>query len=142
MGEQVSIGEMARAGECKVQTVRYYEQIGLLPEPPRSVGNQRLYSRGHLTRIRFIRHGRQLGFSLGRIRQILALSDDPGHSCEEVDGIARDHLREVESKIDRLNSLRKELKRMISECSGGRVADCRIVEVLADHALCLNDEHE
>ena len=141
MGEHFSIGEMARAGDCKVQTVRYYEQIGLLPEPPRSAGNQRLYDRRHLDRIRFIRHARQLGFSLERIRQILALSDDPGHSCAEVDHIARDHLREVESKIERLESLRGELQRMISRCSGGRVADCRIIEVLADHALCLHQEH-
>ncbi len=141
MTEQFSIGEMARTGNCKVQTVRYYEQIGLLPKPARNAGNQRVYSRRHHDRLRFIRHGRELGFSLDRIRQILDLGDNPSHSCEQVDRIARDHLRDVESKIQRLQSLRKELKRMISECAGNRVADCKVVQVLSDHALCLEHEH-
>ena len=141
MIEQFSIGDMARTGNCKVQTVRYYEQIGLLPETSRSSGNQRVYSRQHYDRLRFIRHSRELGFSLDRIRQILALSDEPAHPCEEVDRIARDHLHEVESKIKRLQSLRKELKRMISECAGNRVAECRVVKILSDHALCLVDSH-
>jgi len=141
MAEQYSIGEMARTGNCKVQTVRYYEEIGLLPKPRRNSGNQRVYSSLHHDRLRFIRHSRELGFSLEQIRQILALSDDPSHSCEEVDSIARDHLSDVESKIERLQSMRKELQRMISECAGNRVADCRIVRVLSDHALCQVDNH-
>ena len=141
MTEQYSIGAMARTGNCKVQTIRYYEQIGLLPKPRRNSGNQRVYSRQHYDRLRFIRHSRALGFSLDQIRQILALSDEPAHSCEEVDGIAREHLRDVESKIERLQSLRKELKRMISECAGNQVADCRVVKVLSDHALCQVDSH-
>jgi len=132
---------MARTGNCKVQTVRYYEQIGLMPSPNRNSGNQRVYSRPHYERLRFIRHSRELGFSLDQIRQLLALSDNPAHSCEEVDRIARDHLRDVESKIERLQSLGKELKRMISECAGDRVADCQVVKVLSDHALCLVDNH-
>lgn len=141
MTEQYSIGDMARTGNCKVQTIRYYEQIGLLPEIRRNSGNQRVYSRQHYDRLRFIRHSRELGFSLDRIRQILRLSDEPAHPCEEVDLIAREHLHEVESKIERLQSLRKELKRMISECAGNRVADCRVVKVLSNHALCLDDSH-
>jgi len=141
MIEQFSIGAMADTGNCKVQTVRYYEQIGLLPKPRRNSGNQRVYSRQQHDRLRFIRHSRELGFSLDQIRQILALSDEPAHSCEEVDSIAHEHLREVESKIKRLQSMRKELKRMISECSSDRVADCKIVKVLSDHALCLTSNH-
>lgn len=141
MLEQFSIGEMARTGNCKVQTVRYYEKIGLLPKPARNAGNQRVYSREHYNRLRFIRHSRALGFSLDQIRQILALNDEPTHSCEEVDRIAREHLRDVESKIQRLLSLKKELERMISECAGNRVADCRVIEILSDHALCLTENH-
>ncbi len=141
MSEEFSIGEMARTGNCKVQTVRYYEQIGLLPKPRRNHGNQRVYSRLHHDRLRFIRHSRELGFSLDRIRQVLALNDEPAHSCEEVDYIAQQHLLEVESKIERLQSLRTELKRMISECAGDHIADCRIVRILSDHELCLSDHH-
>ncbi|MDH3762298.1 MAG: helix-turn-helix domain-containing protein [Gammaproteobacteria bacterium] len=136
-----SIGQMAEAGDCKVQTIRYYEQKGLLPEPRRTQGNQRIYSQAHYQRLRFIRHGRELGFSLDRIRQILDLSDDSDKPCATVDMIARQHLREVESKIRRLQCLKQELKRMISECAGDRVSECRIIEVLADHELCLSVDH-
>ena len=142
MTAQYSIGDMAKTGNCKVQTVRYYEAIGLLPKPARSPGNQRIYSREHRDRLRFIRHARELGFPLDRIREILALGDDPSHACAEIDQIAREHLRDVESRIARLQSLRTELERMISECGHNRVADCRIIEVLSDHNLCLHDEHD
>ena len=142
MSGTFSIGQMAKAGNCKVQTIRYYEEIGLLPKPQRSGGNQRLYLEEHRERLSFIRHSRELGFSLDQIRQILDLTDDPTHSCAEVDQIARVHLMEVESKIKRLQSMRKELKRMISQCAGDKVADCRIIKVLSDHALCLADEHQ
>lgn len=142
MAEQFSIGEMAKTGNCKVQTVRYYETIGLLPTPARNAGNQRVYTREQRDRLRFIRHARELGFPLDRIREILELGDEPTHSCEEVDQIAREHLRDVESRIERLQSLRSELERMISECTARRVADCRIIEVLSDHNLCLHDEHD
>lgn len=141
MDTQFSIGEMARNGNCKVQTIRYYEQIGLLPKPQRTQGNQRVYSRLHFDRLRFIRHSRELGFSLDHIRQVLELSDGSENSCAKVDRIAKEHLREVESKIRRLQSLRKELKRMLSECAGNRISDCRIVKVMSDHALCLADDH-
>jgi DNA-binding transcriptional MerR regulator len=115
MSEQFSIGEMAKTGDCEVQTVRYYEEIGLLPKPARSAGNQRIYTREHRDRLRFIRHARELGFPLQRVCEILALGDEPAQSCHEVDRIARDHLRDVESRIERLQSLRAELERMISE---------------------------
>lgn len=142
MSERFSIGDMSKTGNCKVQTVRYYEQIGLLPEPVRSAGNQRIYTRAQRDRLRFIRHAREMGFPLERIREILALGDAPSHSCDEVDQIAREHLRDVESRIERLQSLRAELERMISECTANRVAECRVIEVLSNHELCLHDEHD
>ncbi|MBK5198544.1 MAG: MerR family transcriptional regulator [Methyloceanibacter sp.] len=77
----VPIGELAARTGCKVQTVRYYEQIGLMPEPVRTKGNQRRYGSRHLERLAFIRHSRQLGFSLQTIRELLSLADDPGRSC-------------------------------------------------------------
>jgi len=141
MGQHYMIGQMAKVGNCKVQTIRYYEQIGLLPEPERTAGNQRIYRQVHRDRLNFIRHSRELGFSLEQIRKILTLNDDPGHSCDEVDKIARAHLHDVESKIKRLQEMRKELKRMVTQCAGDQVADCRIIEVLSDHSLCLSEKH-
>lgn len=139
--QEYSIGALAKAGGIKVQTVRYYEKIGILSEPYRSPGNQRRYTDGHMERLMFIRHGRSLGFSLDQIRGLLDLSDDPDRPCNEVDAIARLHLSDVRNKIARLRDLEKELKRMVRECSGGRVSGCRIIEVLSDHDLCLTDHH-
>ena len=141
MEQEYSIGQMAQAGDCKVQTVRYYEQRGLIPKPRRNSGNQRVYSQAQYDRLRFIRHSRELGYSLERIRQILDLTDDSEESCAQVDRIPNEHLREVESKIQRLQSLRKELHRMVSECNTDRVAECHIIKVLADHELCLTHDH-
>ncbi len=142
MSHRYSIGQLARAGHSKVQTIRYYEQVGLLKKAQRNAGNQRVYDQAQMDRLKFIRHSRELGFSLEQIREILALSDNPDHSRLEVDQIARNHLKDVESKIERLQGMRKELKRMINQCSGDQIADCRIIEVLSDHQLCLAREHQ
>lgn len=138
---QLTIGDLSRETGCMVQTIRYYERVGVMPEPERSNGNQRLYGPAHLNRLGFIRHGRELGFSLEAIRDLLSLADYPAHSCESADGIARKHLREVESRLARLQALREELKRMVAQCAGGRIADCRVIEVLADHSKCLHEDH-
>lgn len=141
MKKTYSIGQLAKNCDCKVQTLRYYEEIELIPKPARNQGNQRIYSETHRKRISFIRHSRQLGFSLDQIRQILNLTDDPDQPCDAVNSIAKEHLDEVTYKITRLQEMQKELERMVNECSAERVADCRIVEVLADHTLC-HTEHK
>lgn len=135
----LSIGTLARRTGTKVQTIRYYEQVGLLPEPERTEGGQRRYDEDDLDRLAFVRHARQLGFTLDAIRELLDLSDNPGRSCADVDLIAHRQLKEVEIRIARLEALRKELKRMLRECSRDTVADCRVLEVLRDHAACLTD---
>ena len=135
----LAIGTLAKRTGTKVQTIRYYEQIGIMPEPGRTEGGQRRYGDAELDRLAFIRHSRQLGFSLDTIRELLDLSDSPGRSCAEVDAIAQKQLRDVEARIDRLEALRTELHRMIAECDSNRVADCRILEVLRDHGACLSD---
>ncbi|SFQ68121.1 Cu(I)-responsive transcriptional regulator [Roseivivax halotolerans] len=137
-----SIGTLAKRTGTKVQTIRYYEQIGLMPEPGRTDGGQRRYGDVELDRLSFIRHSRQLGFSLGAIRELLDLSDSPERSCAQVDAVAQKQLREVEARIARLEALRVELRRMISECNAERVADCRILEVLRDHEGCLSDHQQ
>ena len=137
----LTIGSLGKKTGTKVQTIRYYEQIGLMPEPGRTTGGQRRYGDADLDRLSFIRHARQLGFTLQAIRELLALSDQPDRPCHEADVIARRQLREVEQRLARLEALRTELKRMVHECSGGRTADCRVLEVLRHHSECLT-EHE
>ena len=142
MKEEIfTIGRLARETGTKVQTIRYYEQISLMPEPESSTGNQRLYERRHIDRLAFIRHSRELGFPLLAIRELLGLVDSPEQTCETADRIARTQLREVELRMVRLAALKAELQRMITECRGGRVTECRVIEVLANHKNCLYDDH-
>ncbi|MCY0093138.1 MerR family transcriptional regulator [Hoeflea ulvae] len=135
----ISIGDLARRSRVKVPTIRYYEQIGLLPQAARTEGNQRRYGRAELDRLNFIRHARELGFEIGDIRELLALTAEPQASCHQVDSITRNHLAEIDQRITRLQALRGELKRMVSECGHGRICNCRIIEVLADHGQCASE---
>lgn len=135
-GQRLSIGRVAQAAGCKVQTIRYYEQEGLLPQAERSNGNQRLYAHSDIERLIFIRHARDLGFSLEAIRDLLSLSDKPDQPCEAADAIAREQLSQVERRIEQLQALRMELGRMVEQCKGGRISDCRVIGVLGDHGLC------
>ena len=129
---EFSIGEAARESGVKVPTIRYYEEIGLLPKIARSEGNRRFYDAGDLRRLAFIRHARELGFDVEAIRTLLSLQDRPSQSCESADAIARARLADVEHRITRLELLRTELETMIRECANGRVSDCRVIETLAD----------
>ena len=135
----LTIGKLGQAAGVKVPTIRYYEQIGLMPEGERSSGNQRLYTKGAQDRLAFIRHARDLGFTLEAIRDLLGLSDRPDQSCAEVDSIARAQLTAVEGRIARLLALKSELERMLNHCAGGTISDCRVIEVLGNHAYCTAD---
>ncbi len=138
----LTIGKVARQTGVKVPTIRYYEEIGLLPEPGRSRGNQRLYGADAVKRLSFIAHARELGFSLEQIRALLNLADDPDQPCEQANEIAAEHLREIESRMKRLRSLKKELLNIVHVCTtNGTVKDCRVIETLADHGKCLSHEH-
>ena len=142
MSRSFSIGRLSRDTGVRVTTIRYYEQIGLLDEPDRTEGGQRAYDERALERLRFIRHARTLGFSVEAIRELITLSERPEQSCETVDAIASGHLGEVRRRIDQLRALERELKRMLKACEGGKVGDCRIMAVLADHELCEAADHE
>ncbi len=131
-----SIGRLGKAAGVKVPTIRFYEQIGLLPEPDRTDSDRRVYGQDAVQRLAFIRHARQLGFSIEAIRTLLDLSDHPDRSCEEANVLAAGQLTEVEGKIARLEALRRELARMVEASCQGRASDCRVIETLADHALC------
>ena len=133
----LSIGELSRQTGVKVTTIRYYEAEGLLPVPDRSAGNQRRYARLHLERLRFIRHARDLGLSMGAVRELVALSSDPGRDCNEANIIARTHLEDVRNRIARLKSLEIELERIALSCSGGTIGECSVIAALSDHGQCL-----
>lgn len=131
-GHEFSIGEAARESSVKVPTIRYYEEIGLLPRIARSVGNRRCYDAGDIRRLSFIRHARELGFDLEAIRTLLRLQDDPAQSCESADAIASARLTDVKRRIAKLELLRGELEKMMRECASGRVGQCRVIETLSD----------
>ena len=137
----LSIGKLSAATGVKVPTIRYYEQIGLLPEAERTAGNQRLYGQQTRDRLVFIRHARDLGFPLEAIRELLSLSDRPDIPCAAADGIAKRQLASVNARLARLQALRAELERMIAQCAHGRISDCRVIETLGNHDLCLHDHH-
>ena len=132
----MKIGELARATGTPIETIRYYERIGLLPAPDRTAANYRSYGAGHRARLAFVRHSRDLGFTIDEVRSLLGLSDDPERDCGEADRIASRHLAQVEDKIAQLTLLRDELTRIVGRCRGGVAADCRVIEALSDHGQC------
>jgi len=131
----MKIGEMASATATNIETVRYYEKIGLLPPPARDAANYRSYGNEHLARLSFIRRARDLGFTLDQVRELLGLADDRAQSCAAVDAIATAHLTEIDRKIADLQALRGELSRMIGDCRRGTVAECLIIDSLAPAGL-------
>ena len=133
-----SIGVLAQRSGVKVPTIRYYEKLGLMPAPDRSQGNQRRYGRDSLDRLSFIRHSRELGFSIGDIRDLLELSRHPDNPCAGADEIANRHLRDVRAKIERLERLESELQRFAA-CKADRVGRCKVIETLADHVHCKSE---
>ena len=130
------IGDLARIAGTGVQTIRYYETQGLMRAPSRSQGNQRRYTRDDLDRLKFIRHARELGFTLENVGSLLQLAAHPEKPCKEADAIATAHLQDVERKIKRLKSLKRALTVMVADCQQGNIHGCRIIETLANHELC------
>jgi DNA-binding transcriptional MerR regulator len=140
MSPTIPIGGLSRQTGVKAATIRYYESVGLLPAPLRSDSNRRLYGPEMVDRLRFIRHARELGFEVDAIRQLLDLSDQPEHSCAAADAIARRHLAEINSRMKRLGALKREVRRMLDECAQGRIAECRVIDVLSHHEHCLHHQ--
>ena len=136
----LTIGKLSHATGVKVPTIRYYEQIGLLPEPERSAGNQRLYTRRAQERLAFIRHARDLGLSIESIAALIELQNHPDRSCLEANQMARAQLADVRGRIARLQALEGELTRISDGCTGkGEAGDCYVLASLADHGLCAKD---
>ena len=127
----MQIGDLSQGTGVNIETIRYYERIGVLPKPARKSNGRRSYGEADAQRLGFVRHARDLGFDLASIRILLALQEQPEASCEDASRIAAEQLAAVESRIARLLNLRSELSRMVTECRHGVVAECRVIEALA-----------
>lgn len=136
-----SIGELSKRTKVKVPTIRYYETVGLLAPPERTEGNQRRYGSDGLERLSFIKHARELGFSVEAISSLIELQNHPDRSCLEATEIAASQLSEVRAKLKRLRTLEKELARITKGCDDDSVSgDCYVLASLANHELC-QQEH-
>jgi MerR family mercuric resistance operon transcriptional regulator len=124
------IGEMSRRTGVNIETIRYYERVGVMPRPKRNAGGHRLYDKSQLNRLAFIKHSRDLGFSLKQVRTLLTLVGSGEMTCSDVHALTVEHLTDVKSKIADLRKLEHALKDLAAQCSLGNVSDCPIVETL------------
>ena len=130
-----SIGAASKQTGCSVPTIRYYEEVGLLPAAPRTEGNQRHYDDAAIRRLTFIRRCRDFGFAIEQVRELVGLVDQPNRDCVEVRDIAQTHLQDVQRKLADLQALAASLSAFVcscnSACAGGPAVDCTILEDLA-----------
>ena len=126
----LGIGSLSKQTGCNIETIRYYEREGLLPNPPRTDGGHRMYSDEHLMRLTFIRRSRELGFTLEEVRGLLKMVDGEHYTCAEVKSLTLDHLKDVRGKLADLKRLEKVLKQLADQCTGDEKPDCPIVEAL------------
>jgi MerR family mercuric resistance operon transcriptional regulator len=124
-------GELARLTGSNLETIRYYEKIGMIPEPPRTASGYRVYDETHVSRLRFILRARELGFAIGEIRGLLGLVDDGTQTCAEVKERTERHLANVRAKIADLQRIEQVLATTAAQCSGENVPDCPVLEALA-----------
>jgi len=129
--QEFSIGALSKYSGCNIETIRYYEKCGLLPAPPRTEGGHRLFGADHLKRLTFIRRSRELGFSLDEIRALLGLVDGGDYTCGDVKALTVAHLKDVREKIKDLRKLEKTLAEISSQCEGGTVPECPVIEALS-----------
>jgi MerR family mercuric resistance operon transcriptional regulator len=129
-GAAITRGALARRFGCHLETVRYYEKIGLLPPPARSESGHRLYKVDDQRRLRFILRGRELGFSIDELRSLLSLVDSETYTCGEIHDLTVDHLGGVRQKIADLKRLKRTLAQISNECIGGAVPECPVIDAL------------
>ncbi len=129
---RLQIGELARRTGCNIETIRYYEKVGMLALPMRTEGGFRLYGADDVRRLSFIRRSRELGFPLEEVRAMLRLSDKQGQPCAEIRDVAVAHLADVRSKIADLRAMEAGLEILISRCAEGEPSGCQLIETLAN----------
>ena len=128
----LTIGALSKQTGVNIETIRFYERIGILAKPPRSAGGHRLYGQDQRMRLGFVRRSRELGFSLQEVRGLLHLVDGGHHTCAEVKAITMDHLADVRRKVADLRRLERTLADVAGKCHGGKVPDCPVIEALFD----------
>ncbi|MBR0967222.1 helix-turn-helix domain-containing protein [Bradyrhizobium diazoefficiens] len=128
--DEFSIGILSERSGVNVETIRYYEKIGVMPIPARSAAGYRVYDLDHLRRLHFVRRGRELGFSLDELRGLLHLVDGHAFTCGEVHELAIRHLADIRRKIRDLRRLEKVMSEMAAQCTRNKVPDCPIVDAL------------
>jgi len=124
------IGQIAKRAGMGVETVRYYEQIGVLPAAHRAQNGYRIYNEEHLRRLRFIKRARELGFSLEKVRSLLSLADDERMACRQVRAIAEQHLSEIRRNIADLQAMQRVLETAVAPCPGDNSRTCPILDAL------------
>jgi MerR family transcriptional regulator, mercuric resistance operon regulatory protein len=129
-GPALTIGALSARTGVNIETIRFYERVGILPKPPRSAGGHRIYAPNQLMRLHFVRRSRELGFSLDEIRGLLRLVDGGHYTCAEVKSITLDHLGDIRRKIADLQCLERTLANVAGKCRGGKVPDCPVIEAL------------
>jgi MerR family transcriptional regulator, mercuric resistance operon regulatory protein len=127
---RMTIGRLSEQTGCHLETVRYYERIGLLAKPSRTAGGHRVYGAEAASRLAFIRRARELGFTLEHVRTLLRLADGGHYTCGQVRGLAVEHLQEVRQKVVDLRSIERALTDMAARCVGGRVPRCALIDAL------------
>lgn len=128
----MKISEAAASSGCHLETIRYYERVGLMPKPRRTGNGYREYREDEVDRLRFITRCRDLGFSPDEIRSLLRLDSDRTLSCGEIDVIARAHLADIRTRLRELNRIARELDRIIAACAGGDRDRCSILAALRE----------
>jgi MerR family mercuric resistance operon transcriptional regulator len=131
---RLTIGTLSERTGCHIETIRYYERIGLMPRTARSEGGHRLYSEEHVKRLGFIRRSRELGFTLNQVRTLLRLVDGRRYTCAQVKRITVEHLDEIHRKVEDLRTIERVLKDMAVQCDGGAVPQCPVIDALFDQA--------
>lgn len=133
---KVKIGELAKMTDCQVVTIRYYEKEGLLSPPDRTNANYRLYGDEDIERLRFIRHCRRHDMKLSEIRELLAFKDRPARNCGWINTMVEKHIDNVNEQIESLQQLKETLEHLLHQCSGGKGAECGILESLLHVERC------
>lgn len=130
VANEFTIGELSKRTGVNIETIRYYEKIGAMPNPPRTATGYRVYGADLLDRLTFIRRCRQLGFGMKEIQELLGLVDAHGYTCAEVQALTLEHAEMVRRKVRDLKSLEKTLRRIASQCTGKKVPECPIIDAL------------
>lgn len=129
---RITIGDLSRRTGVNIETIRYFEKVGLLTTPPRTEGGHRVYDETHLRSLGFIRRARELGFTPAEVRAILTLGGPDGASCDDVRGIAEHHLQQVRTKMADLAQIERLLALTIEQCAGGDASECAVIEMIED----------